>query len=176
MRLTASVLVGCLIALVLGPGVALANGFYVPEVGVKAASLGESFMGLADDYSAIHYNPAGITQIEGVELTFMLADGMPLASREGGVFFRGATDYHIPVRSQIQATSDLVHHWAPGFYAYTDVGSWKLGAGGYTVAEYGSKWSGEKLWDDLIDNYETLPDDDSTFNGKDRTILARLAL
>jgi long-chain fatty acid transport protein len=159
MRLIASVVVGCVIALVLGPGVALANGFYVPEVGVKAASMGAAFMGLADDFSAIHYNPAGITQIEGVEVTVRLADAMPMASREGRVLFRGATDYHIPVSSEIEATADLVHHWAPGFYAYTDVGSWKLGAGAYTVAEYGSKWSGQSVWDDLIEDYATLPDD-----------------
>lgn len=35
-------------------------------VGAKAAALGGAFTAYADDFSAIHYNPAGLTQTKGV--------------------------------------------------------------------------------------------------------------
>ncbi len=41
-------------------------GFFVNvEQGMKAMSLGGAFVGLADDPTAIYFNPAGITQLEG---------------------------------------------------------------------------------------------------------------
>ncbi len=158
MRLSASVIVVCLVSLCFGPVAALANGFYVPEIGVRAASLGAAFVGLSDDYSAMHYNPAGITQIKGIEVTASLADGMPLASREGAVYFSGPPSNPIYRPSPIQATSSLVHHWAPGVFAYADLATMKVGLGAYTLAEVGAKWSGTEVWDDLIDDYTTTDD------------------
>ena len=38
-------------------------------IGAKATSLGGAFTAYADDLSAIHYNPAGLTQLEGTHLT-----------------------------------------------------------------------------------------------------------
>ncbi len=59
MRSLGSVLVCCLVMLVLWPAPALANGVYVPGVGTRASAMGGAFIGLADDYSAVHWNPAG---------------------------------------------------------------------------------------------------------------------
>ena len=38
------------------------------EVGARALSLGGGFTGIADDYSALYYNPAGMTQLQHSEL------------------------------------------------------------------------------------------------------------
>ena len=35
-------------------------------VGARALSLGEAFTGVADDASALYYNPAGLTQMKGI--------------------------------------------------------------------------------------------------------------
>ncbi|MEI7641121.1 MAG: PorV/PorQ family protein [bacterium] len=41
------------------------------EQGVRPISMGAAFTGLADDVNAIQYNPAGLTQLPGFEISFM---------------------------------------------------------------------------------------------------------
>ncbi len=38
-------------------------------VGIKAQSMGNAFVGVANDYSAIYWNPAGLTQLESSEIS-----------------------------------------------------------------------------------------------------------
>src|SRR5215469_6454624 len=42
-----------------------ANGFGLPDQDAFATGRGEAFVATADNPSAIYYNPAGITQLEG---------------------------------------------------------------------------------------------------------------
>jgi len=51
---------------------AFAGGFALSGVGSKAIGMGGAFRGLADDWSAAYWNPAGLTQIENSELNAML--------------------------------------------------------------------------------------------------------
>lgn len=51
---------------------AFASGFALSGVGSKAIGMGGAFRGLADDWSAAYWNPAGLTQIKGSELNAML--------------------------------------------------------------------------------------------------------
>jgi long-subunit fatty acid transport protein len=45
------------------------NFMYDEEgVGIKAQSMGNAFIGVADDYSALYWNPAGLTQLELSEI------------------------------------------------------------------------------------------------------------
>lgn len=46
----------------------LANGSRLPNQGAEAAARGNAFVATADDPSAIYYNPAGLTQLQGVQL------------------------------------------------------------------------------------------------------------
>ena len=39
---------------------ALPNGLNLNSIGTKALAMGGAFVGLADDFSAIYWNPAGI--------------------------------------------------------------------------------------------------------------------
>lgn len=41
-------------------------------IGAKATGLGQAFTAYADDFSAIHYNPAGLTQMEGINASIGL--------------------------------------------------------------------------------------------------------
>jgi len=47
---------------------ASANGFWLPDQDAFATARGEAFVATADNPSAIYYNPAGITQLEGNDL------------------------------------------------------------------------------------------------------------
>jgi len=46
-------------------GKVFAAGFRLPEAGAKAMGMGFAFVAQADDPSAIYFNPAGLTQLEG---------------------------------------------------------------------------------------------------------------
>ncbi|MEE9553654.1 MAG: outer membrane protein transport protein [candidate division Zixibacteria bacterium] len=65
------VLVVALIALSLAVGNVFAGGFALSGVGSKAIGMGGAFRGLADDWSAAYWNPAGLTQLEQSEITGM---------------------------------------------------------------------------------------------------------
>src|SRR5258707_8084769 len=56
-----------LVAALLGLSVlkAMANGFGLPDQDAFATARGEAFVATADNASAIYYNPAGITQLDG---------------------------------------------------------------------------------------------------------------
>lgn len=49
-----------------GPGTSAGQFLRIP-VGARAPALGGAFSALADDITAIHYNPAGLAQLEGKE-------------------------------------------------------------------------------------------------------------
>ena len=161
MRRNLIIATSCLVALLVCPLAASASGLYVPTVGVRASAMGGAFVGLADDYSAVHYNPAGIYQIRGFQATAALQDAVPLASREAALRFQGAFGYGQPVGDALEATSEVNHFFVPGVYIYMDAGTIadKFGICAYTLADYGVEWDGENLYDDLINRYNTLPDD-----------------
>ena len=50
------------------PGLVLGGGFRIYDQGAAAAGQANAFTAQADDPSAIHYNPAGITHLRGLQL------------------------------------------------------------------------------------------------------------
>src|SRR4051794_23268608 len=48
---------------------ALGGGLEVPMQGARAAGQADAFVAQADDPSAIHYNPAGLTQLRGTNVS-----------------------------------------------------------------------------------------------------------
>jgi len=55
----------------------LANGLYLNSHGTRATAMGGAFIGLADDYSAIFWNPAGIALFKSPVLGLYGADIVP---------------------------------------------------------------------------------------------------
>ncbi|HAL87456.1 MAG TPA: aromatic hydrocarbon degradation protein, partial [Deferribacteraceae bacterium] len=51
------------------PSAAFASGFAINEQGAKALGMGGAFAAQADDPTAVYYNPAGITQLEGTQVS-----------------------------------------------------------------------------------------------------------
>lgn len=147
-------LVGCLVLTVAVSLPAFANGYVVPTVGVRAGSMGEAFIGLADDYSAVHWNPAGITQISGMELTATLASPILMASRDGVVLLEGVDGPGgQDAVATIEATLDAEFPLAPGVFFYTGCGPLsglldKWGIGVYTLTDFMATWPGDDVYDD----------------------------
>ena len=70
-----------LICLVLAYPLLASNGTQIGLVGARATALGSNFRGLADDWSAVFYNPAGLTQIEN-KWTFATSVGLVMPTAE----------------------------------------------------------------------------------------------
>lgn len=51
--------------LALFPGISGAGGFESPGIGARALSMGGAFVSVADDWTAIYWNPAGLSRIKG---------------------------------------------------------------------------------------------------------------
>lgn len=63
---------------------AFALGFDNPDQDARATAQGEAFVAQADDASAIYYNPAGLTQLSGTEITSGLESTFPNSRLKGG--------------------------------------------------------------------------------------------
>lgn len=87
-------------------GLAYGDAFRVPYQGTAAAGQGEAFVAQADDASALYYNPAGLTQLEGAQIYV------------GTNFVTGHTDFTSPAGAT--ATSDLggAVAWPPPSHLY----------------------------------------------------------
>ncbi|SMP66135.1 long-chain fatty acid transport protein [Desulfonatronum zhilinae] len=71
----------------LGVGPAYGAGFALYEFGARGTSMGGTMIGRADDPSAVAYNPAGITQLEGTQTMV----GFSLVMPEGDIETPGDT-------------------------------------------------------------------------------------
>ena len=50
----------------------IANGLSLNSMGTRALGMGGAFVGLADDASAIYWNPAGLSNVEGKFAGFII--------------------------------------------------------------------------------------------------------
>ena len=63
---------------------AYANGLYLNSLGSRAMAMGGAFVGLADDYSAVFWNPAAASQMDWTTLGFYAGYSNPSSSYEYG--------------------------------------------------------------------------------------------
>ena len=73
-------------ALLLGTSLVFGSGFSIYEQGAKAMALSGAFAAQANDVTAVFYNPAGLTQLEGINVSLGTTLIFPTAS------FTGPTD------------------------------------------------------------------------------------
>jgi long-chain fatty acid transport protein len=95
---------------------AAAIGLRNPDQSARATGQGEAFVAQADDASAIYYNPAGLTQIRGTQITFGTYINRPTISHTS----------HLGLTEPLDRTTFLPH-----FYAASDFGleRWRFGLG-----------------------------------------------
>lgn len=78
--MTKKTLTAALAALLLLPGLAAANGLNLNGLGSRAQAMGGAFVGLADDFSAVFWNPAGAAAFRLTTYGFYATDLMPRAT------------------------------------------------------------------------------------------------
>src|SRR5688572_30322522 len=86
---------------------AAAVGFRLPNQDPEAIARGNAFAATADNASAIYYNPAGITQLEG----FNLRAGVYLVS--GGIEYTSPTGVKAEVDDAFQPVPQVYATWSP---------------------------------------------------------------
>ncbi|MCX8159673.1 MAG: outer membrane protein transport protein [Candidatus Saccharicenans sp.] len=121
-------------ALFLLAGLGLANGLNLNGLGTRAVSMGGAFIGLADDFSLVYWNPAGAGFLKQPLFGAYLTDLIP----------NNKYQVLLPPDVSIKAETKLSHYL--GFLlAYYRPLSDKLtvGVGVYTPSGLGANWRGE---------------------------------
>jgi long-chain fatty acid transport protein len=116
----------------------LANGLNLNSLGTRALSMGGAFVGLADDFSAIYWNPAGIANFQKRYLGFYGTDVIPSAT----YFSQAPTE--IGLVTLVDAKS-MTKHYLSGMLTYYQPINERLvaGVGVYIPSGLGSAWDGE---------------------------------
>lgn len=115
-------------------GLCLANGLNLNGLGTRAVSLGGAFIGLADDFSLVYWNPAGAGFLRQPIFGSYLTDLIPTARYQVA----------IPPDISIEAKTKLSHYL--GFLAayYRPISDrFTAGIGVYTPAGLGTNWQGK---------------------------------
>ncbi len=123
--------------LVLIPSLTLANGLNLNGLGARAVAMGGAFVGLADDFSAVFWNPAGIAQFNQKTFGFSGTDLIPSAT-----FKFDMPTLAGPI-NMVDAQTKTKHYMA-GMAAYYHPISENLvaGFGIYTPSRLGAEWKG----------------------------------
>ena len=131
--LTLSVMVGLMMVLSTG---LYSNGFNLNSNGTKAISMGGAFIGLADDYSAVFWNPAGLTQMKETTLSLFGTDIIPDAGYQ----------FSIPGVFAIDAKAETKHYFS-GSLGFFKPLSEKVVVGlyAYVPTGLGVTWPGSEL-------------------------------
>ena len=122
------------------PVLALGNGFNLNGLCSRAAAMGGAFVGVADDFSAVFWNPAGAAGFRRTTFGFHATDLMPKATYH----WRSA----IPEYPDIDAKTKLAHYlgWLAAFYR--PVGPRVVvGLGLGTPSGLGASWDGRDFMD-----------------------------
>ncbi len=120
----------CGVLVILLCSLTLANGLNVNGLGARAIAMGGAFVGLADDFTAIFWNPAGIAQFSTKTFGLTIDDVIPSGS------------YQFPLAG-VDAKMNTTHN-PTGLIAYYHPISENLvfGFGVYTPSGLASKWEG----------------------------------
>lgn len=108
---------------------ALANGLSLNSIGPRALGMGGAFVGLANDGSAIYWNPAGLAGQESAIMGNFIGV-MPLAS------------YKMDAAG-IDATANSKVYPTGGLFANYTTGKWAFGLGIFVPAGLGVDWCAE---------------------------------
>jgi len=107
------------------------NGLNLNGVGSKAISMGGAFIGLADDYSAVFWNPAGLSQLKGSNFSVFGTLLMPESTYKSNLYGIDAT-----------SESKVYPSGAMGYFkSISD--KLTIGLGAYVPAGLGVKWNGD---------------------------------
>ncbi|MDI6791697.1 MAG: outer membrane protein transport protein [bacterium] len=151
--------VGLLLGAIFSSRLVFAGGLEGPGVGTRALSMGGAFIGLADDWTAIYWNPAGLANLSGrgigvsLDAVFSQASdgnsagnptltpaGLPQEAKDRGeVFFQLGGEPNNFDKEDIESTVYL-----PTLGGYTHFKGFVVGGGIYEPLGYTAKWDDSK--------------------------------
>ena len=131
--------------LALTPVVLSATGTRVGFKDAFATARGNAFVATADNSSAIYYNPAGLTQLQGQELSAT------------AYFVRFNADYHSALTGQTSSLKAETRLLPQLYYAWAPAGAkWAVGLGVYAPFGLSTDWSNSPdLYEFATKNEET---------------------
>jgi long-chain fatty acid transport protein len=110
-----------------------ANGLNLNGTGAKSDAMGGAFIGLANDFSAAYWNPAGLAQIAKASFSLYGADIIPAGT-------------YVVEPYGIDAKSVSAHYLIPGLGFFTPLGKkFVVGVYVYAPSGAGAEWNGEDL-------------------------------
>jgi long-chain fatty acid transport protein len=118
-----------LAAFVLFSSTILPNGFSLNSIGARPFGMGGAFVGLANDYTTIYWNPAGLAQLSGNYISLFATDIIPSSTYK---------------YNTIDAKSVTNHYIVPnlmGYISFNPSPELTIGLGAYFPAGVGSEWS-----------------------------------
>ncbi len=110
---------------------AFANGLSLNSVGPRALGMGGAFVGLANDATALYWNPAGLAGQKTSLLVFG-TDVIPAITYKNAAY-------------GIDATSKTNHYISPNAFFNYNMGKLSLAFGVYVPAGLGAEWEGKEL-------------------------------
>jgi long-chain fatty acid transport protein len=132
--------IGALVAFLALGGLAHGNGLNLNSLGTRALTMGGAFVGLADDFSAVFWNPAGAAGFKTRYLGFYATDIIPSSTYRLDVPAPAGTATLVNAKSKLS-------HYLGGMFAYYHPVSDRLvlGFGAYTPSGIGINWTGSDL-------------------------------
>jgi len=126
----------CFIFLVFLPSVVLGSGYAINEQSTRVIGRGGAFAAQADDPSAVYYNPAGIVQLEGTQVSAGLNFVIPTAT------FKSSTDSST-LNTYVGKETDVddAVFVIPNFYiTHKATDQWSFGFGTFSNFGLGTDW------------------------------------
>lgn len=111
------------------------NGLSLNSIGPRGFGMGGAFVGLANDHTAIYWNPAGLTQTQKNFIGAFVTDVIPIGTYK----FASAG---------IDAKTKINHYLSPNLMSYFRFGFAErltIGLGIYVPAGLGTEWDGNDL-------------------------------
>lgn len=115
------------------------NGFYLNSIGSRAMSMGGAYIGLANDYSAVFWNPAGLTQLQSHTLSLYITDTIPSFNLK----------WEDPEPFALDTDAKTKKNYFSGLLSYYFFLNKKLTAGiaVYVPSDLGAEWDENELID-----------------------------
>ncbi len=115
---------------------AFSNGLSLNSVGTRALGMGGAFIGLANDATAIYWNPAGLAKIGSNTVVANVTDIIPV----------GSYSWEFPAMGiNVDAKTASNHYISPNLFANYNMGDMTFGLAVYVPAGLGAEWDGADL-------------------------------
>jgi long-chain fatty acid transport protein len=142
------------LALSLMTGSVLGGGMALSGIGAKAISMGGAFRGLADDWSAAYWNPAGLAQLENSELGVSLSMLSPRPEVVTNIKYSG---YDVGYKNGVTHYTNDKNYLVPnlaGFFQVPAPADIKAGVAVFVPYALGSEWDlFNPIYNDIVEEY-----------------------